>query len=167
MNGQHKSLGDFFTDRKTPSSLRANWPLVVEAGNRRVLWVCGLQPGNDARITDSTQQVLHLRWEREAIREQQNAGTKLVQEQAMQPKRKKMSVNVKPLTHWIIYKSYSVRFSSRTPRLVTGVLTTPDGPLNFSYEPEEMVIQVQSSVNEPEQEERIKINEHGWEIEQK
>lgn len=64
MNGQHKSIGDFFTDRKIAPAVRAKWPLVVEAESGRVLWVCGLQPAHDARITKTTEQVLHLWWER-------------------------------------------------------------------------------------------------------
>ena len=35
-----------------------------------------------------------------------------------------MAVDVKALTHWIIYKGYKVRFTERTPTLVTGILTT-------------------------------------------
>lgn len=73
-----------------------------------------------------------------------------------------MRVNVKPLTHWIIYKSYSVRFTSRTPALVTGLLTTPDGPLNFEYEPTEMLLRLHSE--EKNEETSIAINEYGWEI---
>jgi len=71
-----------------------------------------------------------------------------------------MRVNVKPLTHWIIYKSYSVRFTSRTPTSVTGILTTPDGSLDFEYDPTQMVIQLHDK-----QENNITINEYGWEIE--
>lgn len=65
MDGRHKSsLGDFFTDRKIAPALRTQWPLIVEAQTDRVLWVCGLQPGHHARITDATKQVLHLWWEK-------------------------------------------------------------------------------------------------------
>lgn len=74
-----------------------------------------------------------------------------------------MRVNVKPLTHWIIYKSYSVRFTSRTPTLVTGLLTTPDGTLRFEYEPTEMLIQLHDEQENTEA--SITINEYGWEIE--
>ena len=42
-----------------------------------------------------------------------------------------MRANVKPLTHWIIYKGYTVRFATRTPAEVTGTLTTPAGPVDF------------------------------------
>jgi len=67
-----------------------------------------------------------------------------------------MRVNVKPLTHWIIYRGYSVRFKSRKPQQVTGLLMTPDGQIEFTYDPEAMIVQLP--------EERIIINEHGWEL---
>lgn len=83
--------------------------------------------------------------------------------------------NVKPLTHWVIYKKYSVRFGSRTSTLVTGTLTTPEGLVTFSYEPQTMVIHLQSHAQnaQDEQEEQeetpstkcIQINEYGWEVE--
>ncbi len=67
-----------------------------------------------------------------------------------------MRANVKPLTHWIIYRGYSVRFKTRTPQRVTGMLTTPDGPVEFAYEPGSMAVHLRD--------ERITINEHGWEL---
>ncbi len=68
-----------------------------------------------------------------------------------------MSVNVKPLTHWIIYKGYRVRFTQRTPYQVSGVLTTPAGELEFSYQPMTQVITLPDVM--------ITINDYGWEIE--
>ncbi|MEZ4709635.1 MAG: hypothetical protein R3A44_20665 [Caldilineaceae bacterium] len=47
-----------------------------------------------------------------------------------------MRANVKPFTHWVIYKKYAVRFQARSPQLVTGVLKTPAGEIQFQYEPE-------------------------------
>ncbi len=67
-----------------------------------------------------------------------------------------MRANVKPLTHWIIYRGYTVRFSQRTPQQVTGTLTTPDGPVDFRYDPIAMIVQLPA--------ERVQINEHGWEL---
>jgi len=67
-----------------------------------------------------------------------------------------MRANVKPLTHWLIYRGYSVRFKERSPQAVTGVLTTADGPVEFSYDPETMVVHLPT--------ERITINQHGWEV---
>ncbi|MFN8490845.1 MAG: tRNA lysidine(34) synthetase TilS [Caldilineaceae bacterium] len=62
LNGRHKALGDFFTDRKVPVSLRAGWPLLIDQATETVLWVCGLAPGHAARITQATQKLLCLRW---------------------------------------------------------------------------------------------------------
>jgi hypothetical protein len=64
--------------------------------------------------------------------------------------------NVKPLMHWLIYRGYTVRISKRTPSEVEGVMTTPDGPIQFRYEPTAQLIHL------PEQ--TIAINEYGWEI---
>lgn len=88
--------------------------------------------------------------------------------------------NVKPLTHWVIYKSYTVRFGSRTPTLVTGTLITPDGPVPFAYEPQTMVIHLNIDSNSSNRDssspdsdknssdddgkESIQINEYGWEV---
>lgn len=67
-----------------------------------------------------------------------------------------MRINVKPLTHWIIYRGYKVRFTERTPGCVTGVLTRPDGEVNFQYNP------ATQRVDLPD--EQIMINEYGWEL---
>jgi hypothetical protein len=67
-----------------------------------------------------------------------------------------MRANVKPLTHWLIYRGYSVRFKERSLQQVTGVLTTADGPVEFAYDPETMVVHLPT--------ERITINQHGWEL---
>ena len=69
-----------------------------------------------------------------------------------------MRADVKPLTHWIIYKGYTVRFATRTPAEVTGTLTTPAGPVDFSYAPAEMRIDL------PDR--SVSINQFGWEVEQ-
>lgn len=67
-----------------------------------------------------------------------------------------MSINVKPLTHWIIYKGYKVRFKTRPPAQVTGVLTTAAGAVEFSYDPTALVVTL------PDR--RVTINEYGWEL---
>ena len=69
-----------------------------------------------------------------------------------------MRANVKPLTHWLIYKGYTVRFTSRSPDHVTGVMTTPGGAAQFTYNPQTMQIATDDGI--------VAINEHGWEIEQ-
>ena len=63
---------------------------------------------------------------------------------------------VKPLMHWLIYRHYTVRITERAPSHVAGIITTPDGPLNFRYDPEAKIVHL------PEQ--SIAINEYGWEI---
>lgn len=67
-----------------------------------------------------------------------------------------MTINVKPLTHWIIYKGYRVRFTLRTPGQVKGLLTTPTGEIEFSYQPSDRVITLPDTT--------VAINEYGWEI---
>lgn len=64
LQGQHKSLADFFTDRKIPPAVRDRWPIIVDRDSGEILWVCGLRPGHSARITNTTRRVLWLRWER-------------------------------------------------------------------------------------------------------
>ncbi len=62
MQGHHQLLGDFFTNRKVPTSLRSGWPLIVDQSNGEVLWVCGLQLAHAACITLQTRRVLSLHW---------------------------------------------------------------------------------------------------------
>ena len=68
-----------------------------------------------------------------------------------------MRANVKPLTHWAIYRRYKLRYTSRAPSQVTGVLTTPAGEVIFTYDAHSYTIYLPS--------EHIIINEYGWEIE--
>jgi hypothetical protein len=71
-----------------------------------------------------------------------------------------MSANVKPLTHWAIYKGYRLRFRSRATERVTGVLTNAEGvEIAFDYLPAERIVQL------PEEE--VHINDFGWEIERR
>lgn len=72
MNGQHKSLGDFFTDRKIHPILRSGWPLIVDA-QENVLWVCGLHLSHNARITPKTEQVLHLHWQQHGVESKEDS----------------------------------------------------------------------------------------------
>lgn len=67
-----------------------------------------------------------------------------------------MRINVKPLTHWIIYRGYKVRFTQRTPGCVIGVLTRPDGEVGFQYNPDTLCVDLPD--------ERIIINQYGWEL---
>ena len=66
-----------------------------------------------------------------------------------------MRANVKPLTHWLIYRGYTVRFHQRAPRSVQGVITAPDGTFDFEYDPESLTIRLPDAV--------VTINEYGWE----
>ena len=67
-----------------------------------------------------------------------------------------MRVDVKPLTHWIIYKGYTVRFTARTPERVAGLLTVVDGEqLAFHYDPVARVVHLPGR--------QITINDYGWE----
>lgn len=62
MPGQHKTLGDYFTDRKTPPALRPQWPILVDASRDEVIWVCGHTIAHTVRVTSSTQTVLSFEW---------------------------------------------------------------------------------------------------------
>jgi hypothetical protein len=67
-------------------------------------------------------------------------------------------IDVKPLTHWAIYKGYKLRFRTRTPERVDGVLTSAEGlAMNFTYAPASLTLQVGG--------EGIRINDYGWEME--
>jgi len=68
-----------------------------------------------------------------------------------------MRADVKPLTHWLIYRGYSVRFGRRSAELVQGVITTPGGDVPFDYAPQTMTIHLPDRT--------IAINQYGWEIE--
>lgn len=74
-----------------------------------------------------------------------------------------MGVDVKPLTHWIIYKKYKVRFTQRTPTLVTGVLTTPTGEVPFRYLPPTRQLILAAARGSDST--TVTINEYGWEVE--
>ena len=69
-----------------------------------------------------------------------------------------MRPNVKPLTHWIIYKKYRVRFQERTSQAVTGILTMPEGEVPFTYLPQQRIIELPDRT--------VTINIYGWETEQ-
>ena len=69
-----------------------------------------------------------------------------------------MRVDVKALTHWVIYKGYRVRFTQRSAVAVAGILTTPDGgEVAFTYDPATNTVRLPG--------ESIRINDFGWELE--
>jgi hypothetical protein len=65
-------------------------------------------------------------------------------------------VNVKPLMHWLIYRHYTVRITERAATHVAGIMTTPDGPIPFRYDPVAQVVYLPTQT--------VAINEYGWEI---
>jgi hypothetical protein len=69
-------------------------------------------------------------------------------------------VDVKPLTHWAIYKGYKLRFGSRTPARVTGVLTDAGGSEHaFTYAPDSLTLHLAGK--------EVRINAYGWELERR
>jgi tRNA(Ile)-lysidine synthase len=57
MAGQHKRLGDLFTDRKIAPALRSGWPVLLDRTDGRLLWLCGLAQSHSTRITAATDRV--------------------------------------------------------------------------------------------------------------
>lgn len=69
-----------------------------------------------------------------------------------------MRVDIKGLTHWVIYKGYRMRFTGRREGRAEGVLTTPDGvEIGFTYDAQKRTVHLPG--------EQIRINEYGWELE--
>jgi tRNA(Ile)-lysidine synthase len=66
LSGQHKQVGDLFTDSKTPPAHRPGWPVIIDGGSQKVLWLCGVRAGHAARLTPATQHVIELHWIHEA-----------------------------------------------------------------------------------------------------
>ncbi|MFQ5934337.1 MAG: tRNA lysidine(34) synthetase TilS, partial [Dehalococcoidia bacterium] len=62
---QVKKLQDFLVDSKVPRSQRDGIPLVCAQG--RIVWVVGWRIDDRAKVTDSTQRVLLLRFQRAEI----------------------------------------------------------------------------------------------------
>lgn len=58
--GDHtQSLQDFFINEKVPAHLRDIWPLVCSGD--QIAWLAGLRPSELFKITEHTQNILHLR----------------------------------------------------------------------------------------------------------
>lgn len=57
--GGRKKLKEFLIDEKVPRALRGQIPLLADGSH--VLWVYGYRISDGARITENTQQVLHVR----------------------------------------------------------------------------------------------------------
>ncbi len=77
MGGQHRNVGDIFTDHKIPTYLRPGWPVILKKSEVEksetdkngsededvVVWLCGLTVADSVRIHPATRQVRHLAWE--------------------------------------------------------------------------------------------------------
>jgi hypothetical protein len=66
------------------------------------------------------------------------------------------NANVKPLAHWAIYHGYSLRFRTRSAEAVTGILTTPQGPVVFRYDPVQRILVLPDAT--------LRLNDYGWEV---
>lgn len=71
-----------------------------------------------------------------------------------------MRADVKPLTHWAIYKGYTLRFRRRDPESVEGVVSTAEGALPFAYSPRTRTLRLQPGTDD---ERLLQLNEYGWE----
>ncbi len=67
LEGHTQKLSDFFINEKVPQHLREVWPLVCDAKGR-VVWVAGMRPAEDVRVTERTKKVLHLQLQRKVVR---------------------------------------------------------------------------------------------------
>jgi tRNA(Ile)-lysidine synthase len=61
MNGQRQKVKEFMINQKIPAQWRAHIPLLV--CNRNILWICGYRLDHRARVTNKTQQVVHVKFE--------------------------------------------------------------------------------------------------------
>jgi tRNA(Ile)-lysidine synthetase-like protein len=64
MGGRSKRVNELMINEKIPASWREHIPLLVN-GEGQIVWVCGWRPDERACVTDSTQQVVWLRFGRE------------------------------------------------------------------------------------------------------
>ena len=71
-----------------------------------------------------------------------------------------MRANVKPLTHWAIYKGYKMRVTERATNEVSGIFTTETGQMRFRYDAIGMVVHLE----ENHEKNLVTINEYGWEV---
>jgi tRNA(Ile)-lysidine synthase len=63
MEGRSKRLNEFMINAKIPTAWRNHVPLLVNHEDH-ILWVCGWRPDERARVTENTQQVIWIRFER-------------------------------------------------------------------------------------------------------
>jgi len=67
-------------------------------------------------------------------------------------------MSMKPLVLWAAHRQWRLRFATRTPAEASGVLTTPDGPLDFRYERLERRIHLPHT--------SVLVDEYGWEVDE-
>ena len=53
-----KKLQDIFTDDKIPKGIRKKIPVVCDG--KKIIWVAGVKRSNDAKITETTKNILKL-----------------------------------------------------------------------------------------------------------
>lgn len=58
MNGETITVSDAFTNRKLPKQARSAWPILRD--NRKILWIAGYQPCDQAKITPGSRNILHV-----------------------------------------------------------------------------------------------------------
>ncbi len=56
--GGTKNLGDYFTDKKIPKSIRGAIPLI--AGGNEILAVCGIEISDKIKVTQKTEKIGHI-----------------------------------------------------------------------------------------------------------
>ena len=64
MGGRSKRVNEFMINEKIPAAWRVHIPLLLNAEDQ-IVWVCGWRPDERARVTQSTQEVLQLRFTRD------------------------------------------------------------------------------------------------------
>jgi tRNA(Ile)-lysidine synthase len=63
MGGRGKRVNEFMINEKIPVAWRDNVPLLVNEADQ-IVWVCGRRPDERARVTQATQHVVWLSFER-------------------------------------------------------------------------------------------------------
>jgi len=64
LHGRSKRVNEFMINEKIPAAWRQHIPLLVDAQGQ-ILWICGWRPDHRARITQATQEIVRLRFDRE------------------------------------------------------------------------------------------------------
>lgn len=67
-------------------------------------------------------------------------------------------MSIKPLALWAVHQGWTIRFTQRTPEEAAGVLSTPDGPIPFRFEPVARLLHLPESV--------VQLDPYGWEVDE-